>query len=94
MPLSLGIPIIGPRRDGYKRPFRSCPVQPRLELVAIEAEDVRPKATASGELPGAVPAENGLRREAEAVGDLARGQEAVGHAMPERDGFALARTGK
>jgi hypothetical protein len=69
--------IIGPWGDRYKL---TRAVDPRLNLVAIKAQDVRAQTPAAGELPAAMPAEHGLDRQVEQLGDVAGSQEAIAHA--------------
>lgn len=65
-----------------KRPGDSR-VEPRLDLAGVEPKDVAPEPPPSGQLPAPVPAENRLRAHGEPFRDLARGEEAIGHACPE-----------
>ena len=67
-------PIIGPVGDGYKL---AGSVEPRLELLAVESQDVRAETTAAGQLAASVPAENRLDGETETLGDLASSEEAL-----------------
>ena len=55
----------------------------RVELVAVKAQDVRAETSAAGELPRAVPAEDGLDADAQPLGDGA-GREELAHAKTNR----------
>jgi hypothetical protein len=81
--------ILGPLDDGYKRPVRPCRFEPSLDLAAIEAQDVGAESPAAGQLPAAMPAENGVHGQAEVVRDLADGEEAIGHVFAGRPTLSL-----
>jgi hypothetical protein len=68
--------IIGPLADGYKL---ARAIEPRIQLVAIEAENVGAKAPATGELSRAMPAKDRRDGQAKQVGNLTGGEEAVAH---------------
>ena len=86
MPLSLGIPIIGPGATDTSVPFVRVPSRAKPRAPTREtAQHVRSETPAARQLPAPMPAQHGLATHVEELRDVARSEQPVIHEIDSRD---------